>query len=74
MKRSKPELRETRQSRLRKYLVAPFLDLAWTPLANSYLATDKALVSEKTFPLVVAYCNFRYLVQHLVCGKLRRGV
>jgi SAM-dependent methyltransferase len=44
-------------------LPLPFLDLGRTPLANSYLATDKDCLSEETFPLAVSYCDSCHLVQ-----------
>ena len=44
-------------------LRTPFLDLGYTPLANSYLKPDHDRQSEEKFPLAVAYCDGCHLVQ-----------
>jgi SAM-dependent methyltransferase len=44
-------------------LPAPFLDLGSTPLANSFLRPENTELSEKSFPLAVAYCTDCHLVQ-----------
>jgi SAM-dependent methyltransferase len=44
-------------------LPSPFLDLGRTPLANSYLSPDQAMIAEPTFPLAVAYCGACHLAQ-----------
>jgi SAM-dependent methyltransferase len=42
---------------------SPFLDLGSTPLANSFLRPETRGLSEKSFPLAVAYCTDCHLVQ-----------
>ena len=44
-------------------LPEPFLDLGYTPLANSYLPASNDSQPEEKFPLAVAYCDGCHLVQ-----------
>src|SRR5262245_19408517 len=44
-------------------LPGAFLDLGHTPLANAYVHPERAVETERTYPLAVAYCPSCHLVQ-----------